>query len=119
MRTISVSPINPTGPEYDDLDGLIVSGIDALRQRIVQAIRFRARTWFIRRNAGLDYDTILGHRISPDLAAAVLNDTIREEGGDEVLNLRDVHFSLDSPSRVFSYSVTVETIYGDMTISEG
>lgn len=114
MRTISVAAQGPG--ETDDLDGAIVEGIEALRQRIVQAIRFRVRTWFLARNRGLDYDLLIGHRITPEIAAATLNNVVREEGGSEVLGLRDNRFSLDRPNRIFSYYVVVDTIYGPMTL---
>ena len=119
MRTLSTSPTQEAGSEYDDLDSTIVDGIEALQQRIVQAIRFRVGTWFLARNQGLNYSFLIGHRTTPDLAASVLNETIREEGGDEVLELQDVQFSIDSPNREFRYSVNVKTIYGDLQISEG
>ena len=67
MRTVGV--------QYDaardvwDLDSTVPSDIEALRQRILQAIWLRVGEWFIRRNAGLDRDLIIGHQINPALAA--------------------------------------------------
>ena len=115
-RTISVEPQGDNLP--DDLDGRIVDGLEALRQRVVEAIRFRFNTWFLARNQGLDYDLLIGHQITPALAAAALNDTIRTEAGDELVALRDLTYSLESATRVFSYYVVVDSIYGSMTISE-
>ena len=115
-RTVSVEKIPEV--DVDDLDGTIVSELEALRQRIVQAIRLRVRTWFINRNAGLDYDSIIGHRVEPALAAAAINTVIRNEGGNEVIELQDVEYSLESDTRVFRYSVNVETIYGIMPIQQ-
>ena len=113
-RTISVEPRDPQDPfTTEDLDGRVVDGAEALRQRIVQAIRFRYRTWFLRRNAGLDYDLLIGHRITPSQAASVLNDVVRNEGGDEVTALSNVQYSLDGSVRQFRYAVVVEHIYGD------
>ena len=114
-RTISVEQQGPT--LSDDLDGRVVDGIEALRQRIVQRIRFRIRTWFLQRNEGLDYNLILGHRISAALAATALNQTILTEGGDEVTGLDDVQYSIERDSRTFRYSVMVRTIYGDMPLT--
>ena len=115
-RTISATALDPNRP--DDLDGQIVDGIEALRQRIVRAIRFRFGTWFLARQRGLDYDRIIGHQITDELAAGALNGVIREEGGDEVTGLSDLRFSLARTERVFSYHVVVGTIYGPMTLSE-
>ena len=114
-RTVSVTQPDPDST--DDLDGGVVDGIEALRQRIVQAIRFRFGTWFLARNSGLDYNLLIGHRIASSLAAATLNDTIRTEGGDEVLDLLDVTYSIDG-NRTFNYAVRVSTVYGDMLINE-
>ena len=115
-RTVSVTEQQTT--TTDDLDGAIVDGIESLRQRIVQAIRFRYQTWFLAHNSGLDYNLLIGHMIRPELAAATLSGVIREEGGAEVLALENVHYSLHRPDRIFSYSVLVQTIYGPLEISE-
>ena len=115
-RTVSVETI--AGSLIDDIDGSVVSDIEALRQRIVQAIRFRIRTWFLNRNSGLDYESIIGHRIEPALAAAAINTVIRNEGGAEVIELRDIEYSLDRETRLFRYSVNVETIYGIMPVTQ-
>ena len=115
-RTISVA--QPSPDRTDDLDGAVVDGIEALRQRVVEAIRYRFGTWFLSRNTGLDYDLLIGHRITADLAAATLNSTIREEGREEVTGLDNVVYSLARSDRIFEYSVLVQTIYGPMQISE-
>ena len=117
MRTISVSPV-PGAVENDpeDLDGRIVDGIESLRQRIVQAIRFYFGTWFLNRNQGLDYTLLIGHGTSPGIAANALNFVIRNEGGAEVLALENLRYSLDK-QRVFRYYVLVQTVYGPMPIS--
>ena len=99
-----------------DLDSTVPSDIEALRQRIVQAIWLQVGEWFIRRNAGLDRDLIIGHQINPALAAQALNDTIRTEGGAEVTGLRDTFYSVDSGRRRLNYRVVVDTIYGEMAM---
>ena len=114
-RTVSVAPPSPDRP--DDLAGGIVDGIEALRQRIVQAIRWRLGTWYLASRSGLDYDRLIGHRLSPDLVAATLNGVIRTEGGDEVLGVTAT-YDLDRPSRVFTYAADVQTIYGPMAVEE-
>ena len=116
MRTISVSEITEQRP--DDLDGRVVEGLEALRQRVVQAIRFRIKTWFLNQNRGLDYDLILGHRITAAQAASVLGQAILDEGGDEIEGLENVEYSIDSETRTFRYSVLVNTIWGTMPLSE-
>ena len=115
-RTVSVTP--PSLALTDDIDGGVVDGVESLRQRIVQALRFRIRTWYLDRQAGLDYNLLIGHRVTPALAASTLSSAIREEGGDEIVNLNNVQFSLDRENRVYRYSVNIITVYGDMRISE-
>lgn len=115
-RTVSVEAIEATGT--DDIDGTVVDGIEALRQRITQAIRFRFETWFLQRQRGLDYSVIIGHRISAPLAASALNAAVREEGGGEVTGITDVSFSVDRAARRYRYSAVAQTVYGAMNLSE-
>ena len=115
-RTVSVTP--PSLALTDDIDGGVVDGVESLRQRIVQALRFRISTWYLDRQAGLDYNLLIGHRISPALAASTLSSAIREEGGDEIVSLNNVQFLLDRENRVYRYSVQIDTIYGNMTVDE-
>lgn len=117
MRTVSVTPTGPDGREPDDLDGRIVDGIEALRQRIIQAFRMRVGEWFIQRNAGFDYDSIIGHRIPPALAATALANVVRDEGAAEILSLENMQYSLDRSTRIFRWSVLARTIYGPMPLT--
>lgn len=113
MRTVSTAP---TDNLFDDLDGKIVEGIEALRQRIVQAIRFRYRTWFLDRQKGLDYSRLIGYRTTPELAAATISNAIREEGQAEVESVDNVQFGYNQTDRGFWYSCLVTTIYGPMRL---
>ena len=115
-RTVSTTPPSPT--LTDDLDGGVVDGVESLRQRIVQALRFRLGTWLLARKKGVNYNLLIGHRISQGLAASALSDVIRLEGGSEIVSLNNVQFSLDRESRVYRYSVEIDTIYGSMTVDE-
>ena len=117
MRTIGVRPIGPDGNAPDDLDGRVVDGVVALEQRIIQAFRMRLGEWFIRRQAGFDYDTIIGHRIPPSLAATALANVVREEGAAEILSLENMQYSLDRSTRIFRWSVLARTIYGPMPLT--
>ena len=101
-----------------DLDGQSAAGLEALRQRIVQAIYLRAREWFLQRSRGLDRSLVLGHRINTALAAAEIGAQIIEEGGNEVIALHDVEYSIDRTTRTFRYSVRVESIWGNMLVSQ-
>ena len=118
MRTVSVSPIRPTEGAPEDLDGRIVDGVESLRQRVVQAFRFRLRRMVHRPAPWLRLcNTIIGHRIPPALAATALANVVRDEGGAEILSLENMQYSLDRGNRTFSWSVLARTIYGPMPLS--
>ena len=110
MRTLSVTD--------GDLDGKIVEGLEALRQRVVQAIRFRFQTWFADTRRGLPYDQIIGHVATADLAASAVTGAIREEGAEEITGVRETSVTVDHDNRVLMYHATVTTVYGDMTLNE-
>ena len=116
MRTLSATQPAPNQP--DDLDFRIVDGLESLRQRVVQAIRFRFGTWFLDNRRGLQYDRIMGHTTTLELATSTITETIRAEGGNEITNIIDVTATLDAETREMSYRAVVQTIYGDtMTLT--
>ena len=78
-RTVSVAFDSATG--IYDLDGSVVSELEALRQRVREAVYLRFGEWMLERSAGLDRDLIIGHNINLALAAAAINEAIRTEGG--------------------------------------
>ena len=113
MRTLSASAAVEGGPE--DLDNLVADKLEALRQRIGQRLRFRRGGWFL--DSSLGTVSVLGHETTVPIAAAVLTDAIRDEGGAEVLDVVDVTATLDRETRTLSYRARVRTIYGDMAVA--
>ena len=114
--TISVDPIdpeNPAGPQ--DLDGFLVDGVESLRQRIEQRLRFPLGSWHL--DASLGTPSILGHDVTPALAERIMVDAIYDEGGAEVLDVVDADFRVDHADRVLRWSATVVTVYGDVRIA--
>ena len=97
------------------MDGLVATDIEALRQRLEQAVQFVLGTWFLDTNAGLDRDLIQGHDTTTEIASTVITEAIIDEGGDEVLTVDVELASLDVATRVFRYRALVDTIYGRMT----
>lgn len=112
MRTLSVRPVSEGGP--DDLDGTIVDGIEALRQRVQQRLRFPAGTWQLDTRKGIE--SVRGHGSPVEIAAAVITAAIVDEGGNELTGPPAVEFSLDHDTRVMTYEATVPTIYGTMQV---
>ena len=117
MRTLSVSEIEEGGPP--DLDGLVVDGIDALAQRLRQAVLLRVGGWFLNRPAGIPEDVLIGNATTADLAASAITEAVRREGGGEVTGIASVEYSIDQRTRTFGYRVVVNTIYGEMIIDGG
>ena len=111
------------GVDYDpdldvyDLDGTVQDALEALRQRVQQAIWLRLGEWYLNRNRGLNRSLIIGHQINQTLAAQALNDVVRTEGGAEITGLRDTFTSVESSARRLNYRVVADTIYGEMTVS--
>ena len=100
-----------------DLGGGIPDGLEALRQRVQQAVLLRFGEWFLDRAKGLETSLVIGHQIQPALAAQAINDVIMTEGGAEITALRDTTHSVDRTTRRLNYSVRVESIWGDFDVS--
>ena len=116
-RTVGVT-YDPARDLYD-LDGTVPDALEALRQRILQAIWLQVGEWFLNRNRGLDRSLIIGHQINAALAAQALNETIRTEGGAEITGLRDTSFEVERATRTLRYRVVADTIYGELRMEGG
>ena len=112
MRTLSATQQTDDSPM--DLDNQVVDGIESLRQRTDQRLKFRIGEWDLDRRRGTE--SVLGHEYTPDLAASVLTAAIRDEGGDEVTGV-EVEIDYNRTSRILFYSAQVASIYGPMTIT--
>lgn len=103
-----------------ELDGngelLVINGLEALRQKIVQRLSLFKGTWIIDTNAGVPYlQEILKKPVDPGLVASILGNEILKE--DDVLSLGNVSVELDPDTRQFDYAAVVNSIYGSMEIS--
>ena len=83
-KTISTTGTPP------DIDGRVATRAESLSQRIRSAFRFRLGEWFLNENAGFDYDLVLNHQISSAHTTQILLNVIRQEGGEEITNIRDI-----------------------------
>ena len=112
MRTLSVSQIEGS---VDDLDGTIVTGVESVRQRVVQRIRFRLGSWFLALLRGTPYSPeIFGRQSVLGLATRTITDTIL--GVEDVTGVSGIESTLNADARIMSYSATVSTIYGPFTM---
>lgn len=116
MRTLSTSPIDPLAPDNgDDLDNRIVDGVESLRQRLTQRLRFLLGEWDLDTRKGTE--SVIGFEYTPTLAAAVISDAIQDEGGEELTGAPVITMNLDRDTRQFTFTATVPTIYGDMALA--
>lgn len=94
----------------------MVDGLESVRQRTIQRLRFWLGTWFLQTTAGVPYlEDVFGFRPDERTAARIISDVIREV--EDVTGVRDVVFRLDA-DRVAHYSATVDTIYGEIDMDE-
>ena len=107
-RTLATAPDPDSGIE--DITGAVVDGIEALRQRIAQRLRFRRGTWVFAPGDGVP--SVIGHDITIPIATRIITEAIRDEGGSEIVSIGDVTVDLDRETRTFRYSATVTTVYG-------
>lgn len=95
---------------------LVITGIESLAENIDQRLKLFRGKYFLDTNAGVPYlQNILVKPVDPGLAASILNAEILKE--PEVTGLTDVTVSLDRNTRLFNYSATVNSIYGDLEVS--
>ena len=92
-----------------DIGNHTVTQTEELQQRITQRLQFRRGTWALNPDAGTD--TIIGHRITLPLAAKIIIDAIRDEGGNEIVDATITHIAINPTNRQLEYVAVVETIY--------
>lgn len=93
----------------------VVSGLEDVRQRVVERLQFFLGTWFLEVDAGVPYRSeVFVRGVSAGLASALVSDHIRATPG--VTDVRDVVASINRVDREFSYTATIETPYGETTV---
>lgn len=116
MRTLGTVPLDPDFPDGPhDLDDTVADGLESLRQRIDQRLRFRRGSWEFDPDAGTE--SVIGHQTTAGIAGAVITAAIRDEGGDEIIEVTDVTVRLDAETRLFRYSAQVRSVHGDLAMS--
>lgn len=104
-------------PELDSLGNIkIIEGLDSLSENIDQRLQLFLGKYFMDTTKGVPYfEEILKKPVDPDLAASVLNSEILKE--PEVTNIKNVTAGLDRDTRKFSYSVIIESVFGETEVS--
>ena len=115
MRTLGSTTITrDDGSTYIDIDGTVVTGGVALRQRLEARLRLLRGTWRLDIRAGLfDLATLPGSDAEGlgMLARMVREDILQLE---EVTAVRSIDARYTGLTRVLRIDVEVDTIYGPM-----
>jgi hypothetical protein len=94
----------------------LISGINALRQKMQERLRFFFGEWALDTSAGVPYfESIFPSPINPSLIISIIDDELLKE--PEINRIKGVSFEYDEKNRKMNYSFTAETIYGNIDFS--
>ena len=115
----TISAFDAAGVQDLHLDRLgclaVADGLEDVRQRVIEKLRFWFGTWFLDPTDGVDYRAeVFVRPISAGLASALVTDTIRDVEG--VNGVREVVASIDPVERQFTYSAQIDTPYGSTQV---
>ncbi len=99
----------------NDIQFATVTGIQEVRQRIQERLRYWRGEWFLNSAEGLPYLTdLLGSRLDEGLVHTVIR--------EQVLDVADVtgvsNIEITESNRVFTISLDVATIFGSVNLSQ-
>ena len=95
---------------------VVLSDLDALKQKINQRLTLFSGSWFLDINRGVPYLTeILTKPVDPGIVASILNSEILKES--EVTEINNVTVDLNQETRNLIYSAEVKTIYGSTEVT--
>ena len=104
------------GATDSDMEFRTVSGLESLRQRIVQHLRFARGESFFDSRLGVPYlAELLVRPASESLAAQVISSAITSVAG--VRAVTNVQIRLDKARRILHYSANVTSDLGDQAIA--
>ena len=119
MSTLSVFPFNETNPQ--DLRSSqnhnieLVDGLEDVRQRVIQKLRFIFGEWFLNNQLGIPYfQDFFVRPFSVGLASALLTEQVQSVEG--VISVNDIFADLDNETRIFTYNVVIVTPFGNTQI---
>ena len=124
MRTISAFGPNRQARHGQDLrltargDLEIVEGLESVRQRVIERLRFWRSEWFASGDAGVPYrEEIFRDATGVGLASAVISDRIRDVA--DVTGVADVSVAIDGPTRRMSYRAgRVSSVFGSISLED-
>lgn len=104
------------GATAGDVDLTVVDGIESVRQRVEQRLRFWSATWFANQRAGVPYlgDVFLT-RQDGALARRAVTDAVLSV--PDVTGVRDIETELTADRR-WRYHAVADTVYGPMDVDQ-
>lgn len=120
MTTLSAFAAGAAGNQDLRVDAMgnldLARGLESVRQRVIERVRFFAGEWFLDAAAGVPYyQRILTRPADTVLAAVAITDQIRDVDG--VVDVRDVRAVIDPATRRLTWSATVDTDAGAAAVN--
>ena len=111
MDSLSINPLT-----YD-LDFTLATGLDSVRQRVIQAIRLAQGDWFLVPQRGVPYiPDILGSPGEDDLISRLIETAIRSV--PDVTDIRDIALSFNARTRRYRFSAVIVATSGTTTLED-
>lgn len=110
--------LNTSTHEFDiDSDLKMVTGQEAVAQRIKINLQFFFNEWFLDPQKGLDWFSAMDKNYNQNFIDNMIILTITEDA--EVINVLEYKTSRDKATRKLNVSFKVLTIYGEFYMKEG
>ena len=103
----------------DDLtaDFAVIDGVEAVRQRVIQHLRFTLGEWFLAPDEGVPYfEGLFADHTGVDLAARLISAEV--QGVEDVTSVEVMEAVVDPATRKLRVEFRVGTAYGDVTVAE-
>lgn len=94
----------------------IIDGIESVRQRVEQRLKFFRGEWFLDTSKGTPwFQDVLIRPVSAALSAAIITKAIQSV--TDVTSVNNVIAEIDPATRKMSYTARVQTIFGSFTVT--
>jgi len=114
MRTLSFN--NITGLNVVNNDLIVITGINALKEKLEERLRFFLGEWFLDTTQGVPYlQEIFEKPVDTGLITSILTGEISKE--EDVISVNETQALFEKDTRQFTYSATVETSFGSLSLS--
>ena len=99
-------------------DLLVVTDLEDVRQRVIEALRFEQGEWYLAVSKGVPYRSeVFTRPVSAGLAKAVIADRVRRVEG--VTRILELSASINADTRRFTCFVRAETPFGAVEVFNG